>query len=247
MAVVSVVACAVGIAAPLPSLLETRGHRQTRQKNKSGARTEVIVTGAGSQLLRPADGSAVGHLGNDWSRRVGPSSAAGEQWRLRDGEFQGRLNVEFAQSGVAVHVGDPKGRVAPGTPAGTPPNIHRFPPRQKSAPAQSRKCCHSPLRPLKSFDIVLRDKCHFLQHRLKALAMLLLPGQRERSKRPPVIRNPRAPPVVTSPSPPARLPRQPRQARSNLQSPRSRCSEKMRGLVQIVCTTSPPERPEDLW
>jgi hypothetical protein len=40
-----------------------------------------------------------------------------------------------------------------------------------------------------AFQIVLRNKRHFFQHRLKSLAMLLLPGQRQRSKCPPVIRS----------------------------------------------------------
>src|SRR5580658_195961 len=39
-----------------------------------------------------------------------------------------------------------------------------------------------------SLDIVLRDKRDVFEHRLKSLAMLLLPGQRQRPKRPPVIR-----------------------------------------------------------
>src|SRR6202034_4022666 len=48
--------------------------------------------------------------------------------------------IESRQRSKPPYAGPPP----PGTPAKTPPSIHKFRPRQKSAPAQSRKCRHSP-------------------------------------------------------------------------------------------------------
>src|SRR5579863_3197367 len=94
-------------------------------------------------------------------------------------------------------------------------------------------------RRAQAFDIVLRDERHFFEHRLKSFAMLLLPGQRQRPKRPPVIRalkryQPRLP------LPAGAMPRQPRQ----LDRPFNRLSPAVRKKRSGISKRAAQERAQ---
>src|SRR5580700_4659847 len=86
-----------------------------------------------------------------------------------------------------------------GTPAKTPPNIHKFRLRQKSAPAQSRKYCRQP-PPASLPNRSARQTSH-----LPASAQILCDASPARSATAPQTygrdTTPQAPPVATLPRP----------------------------------------------
>src|SRR5208337_2694177 len=133
-----------------------------------------------------------------------------------------------------------------GTPAETPPSIHKFRLRQKSAPAQSRKYCRSP-PPASLPHRSAQQRSH-----LRASAQIPCDASPARSARAHRTSardtTPPAPPAATSPRRPRDvLPAAP--ACSTPQSPRSPSSEKTRGTFlrkcrRRACTTSPPARPD---
>ncbi len=109
VAVVSVVACAVGIAAPLPSLLESTWASPNAAKTKvahapkSSSRAQAASFSGLPTAAQSAISATIGRDESDY--QVRPASNGGFEMV----NSKRRLNVEFAQSGVAVHVGDPKG------------------------------------------------------------------------------------------------------------------------------------------